>query len=237
MQYKDKKYHFIYKTKCVITGKFYIGMHSTDDLNDGYLGSGKRLSRSINKYGKENHYREILEFSKTRKDLELRELDILDEKILENTECLNLIGGGTGGNRVVWSEERRLKQSTMLSGRIFSDEHKENIKKSLTGNPLSEERKQNISKSVKALVISDEEKTRRINKCREKTLGKSRYTWILSSPDNNIISISSLSTFCRENNLDYNKLYNSRFNSETVKEKLKNTWQIIDRYLNVIIKP
>lgn len=53
-QASRRKYHYIYKTTCTITSKFYIGMHSTDNLEDGYVGSGKRLWYSINKHGKEN---------------------------------------------------------------------------------------------------------------------------------------------------------------------------------------
>lgn len=41
-----KKYHYIYKTTFVVTDKYYIGMHSLAELNDGYLGSGKILKRS-----------------------------------------------------------------------------------------------------------------------------------------------------------------------------------------------
>ena len=33
-------YNFIYKTTH-INGKYYIGRHSTDDINDGYLGKNK----------------------------------------------------------------------------------------------------------------------------------------------------------------------------------------------------
>ena len=36
-------YHFVYETTNLINGKKYIGKHSTDDLNDGYLGSGKAI--------------------------------------------------------------------------------------------------------------------------------------------------------------------------------------------------
>lgn len=35
----NKKYNFVYKTTHV-NGKFYIGRHSTDNLEDGYFGSG-----------------------------------------------------------------------------------------------------------------------------------------------------------------------------------------------------
>ena len=66
MARKEKTYHFIYKTTNLLNGKYYIGMHSTFNLEDGYMGSGKRLKRSLNKYGKENHKVEILEFVDNR---------------------------------------------------------------------------------------------------------------------------------------------------------------------------
>ena len=49
-----------YITTNNINGKQYVGMHSTDNIDDGYLGSGLALIRAIKKYGKENFIREIL---------------------------------------------------------------------------------------------------------------------------------------------------------------------------------
>jgi hypothetical protein len=59
---QNKKYFFVYKTTNKKNGKFYIGIHSTNDLNDGYLGSGTILKSSIKKNGKENFKLEYLEF-------------------------------------------------------------------------------------------------------------------------------------------------------------------------------
>jgi len=56
------KYHYSYITTNIITGKQYVGDHSTNNLEDGYLGSGTYLLRAIKKYGKENFRKKILEF-------------------------------------------------------------------------------------------------------------------------------------------------------------------------------
>lgn len=91
-----RRYHYIYKTTCIITNRFYIGMHSTENLNDGYIGSGTRLWRSINKHGKENHVCEILEYLDSRKELAKREKEIITEEMLGNSQCMNLTLGGRG---------------------------------------------------------------------------------------------------------------------------------------------
>lgn len=90
-----RKYHFIYKTTNLINNKYYIGMHSTDNLNDGYLGSGSRLWRSIKHYGKENFKVEILEHLSDRKTLKQREAELVHEELLKDSLCMNLaLGGG-----------------------------------------------------------------------------------------------------------------------------------------------
>lgn len=97
MPRKEKKYHFIYKTTNLLSGKYYIGMHSTNNLEDGYLGSGKRLRYSINKYGVENHKREILEFVDSRKELATREEEIVNLIEVSRENCMNIKVGGSGG--------------------------------------------------------------------------------------------------------------------------------------------
>ena len=92
-----KKYHFIYKTTNLLSGRYYIGMHSTDDLNDGYIGSGKRLKASIRKHGMENHKFEILEFFNSREELASKESQLVTMKEVMNKECMNLKIGGIGG--------------------------------------------------------------------------------------------------------------------------------------------
>ena len=97
MPRKQKKYHFIYRTTNLVNEKFYVGMHSTDDLEDGYIGSGKRLGYSIRKHGLENHKFEILEFLPSREELKKREAEVVNEELLADPLCMNLKFGGEGG--------------------------------------------------------------------------------------------------------------------------------------------
>jgi hypothetical protein len=97
MARKEHQHHYIYKTTCNVTGKYYIGMHSTSNLEDGYIGSGRRLWLSIKKHGKENHSIEILEWLPDRLSLKLREKEIVNENMLSDPSCMNLAIGGGGG--------------------------------------------------------------------------------------------------------------------------------------------
>lgn len=106
MARRQKKYHYIYKTTCNVNGKYYIGMHSTDNLDDSYVGSGKRLWNSINYHGRENHTKEILEFCENRAELKKREAEIVNEQLINEELCMNLKTGGDGG---FTSEEHRSK--------------------------------------------------------------------------------------------------------------------------------
>jgi len=108
-----RKYHFIYKTTNVITGRYYYGMHSTDNLNDNYLGSGHRLWYSIRKYGKENHKREILEYCKDKEELRKREEEIVDLNEIAKDDCMNLRVGGEGG-----FSSKEHQQKATLNGQV-----------------------------------------------------------------------------------------------------------------------
>ena len=107
-----RKHHIVYKTTCMITGKFYIGLHSTDNLQDGYQGSGVHLWRSIKKHGKDQHTSEILECLPSRIEAAERKKVLIAEH-LGTACCMNLIPGGTGYfDRPATKEETRAKMST-----------------------------------------------------------------------------------------------------------------------------
>lgn len=89
-------FHYVYKITNKLDGKVYVGKHSTNDLNDGYFGSGLLLARSMAKYGKENFEKEILEFFDSSQEAFVHEKTIVNEEFL-NSNVYNLKVGGDGG--------------------------------------------------------------------------------------------------------------------------------------------
>lgn len=162
-----KKYHFIYKTTNILTGRYYIGMHSTNNLDDGYLGSGTRLRYSINKYGKENHKIEILEFVESREELRKRESEIVNLDEIAKHECMNLRLGGSGGFSLANRKKGSNALKTLRKDPIFVDKLKQSISAALKlyyqhnasgfkGKTHTEETKRKISIAKKGKCIGQE---------------------------------------------------------------------------------
>lgn len=148
----QKKYHVIYKTTCIITDRYYIGMHSTDNLDDKYLGSGKRLGYSLNKYGKENHRFEILEHHDNREALRKREAELVNVDTIKDLMCMNLTVGGRGSEGYAIPEETKKRISNSLKNHVISEETKQRLSLSQKGKPRkkhTEETKSRIAEKMK----------------------------------------------------------------------------------------
>jgi len=92
-----KKFHTVYKTTNLVNGKIYIGCHSTDDLNDGYLGSGDNIIKAVLKHGKQNFVKEILHVFDSYKEMLKTEAIIVNEDFIKRPDVYNIVLGGYGG--------------------------------------------------------------------------------------------------------------------------------------------
>jgi hypothetical protein len=100
-------------------------MHSTDDLEDGYVGSGKHLWYSIRKHGKENHATEILEYLPSRKEVSLRENELVNVELLNDPLCMNLVVGGPSGGWKLTTEQRT--EFSKKAGEAYAKRIKEDL--------------------------------------------------------------------------------------------------------------
>lgn len=150
----------------MINGKTYIGQHRYKDLNDDYMGSGKRLRAAQAKYGIENFKKEILVFNVSKKEhIDLLEKTFIaaERKKVGVENCYNITDGGVGGTSKGkhWklSEETKRKMSEAKKGRKLSEEHRRKLSEAKKGkkhSPLSEEIKRKISEANKGKQHSGE---------------------------------------------------------------------------------
>ena len=118
---KERKHNFIYKITNLKTNEYYIGMHSTDNLDDGYMGSGEHIKKSIKKYGIDSFTKDILYKLNDRKSLANKEAELITEELLKDPLCLNIGLGGGGGLK----NEEHLKKMNKGSSK-FQKEKWEN---------------------------------------------------------------------------------------------------------------
>jgi len=107
--------NFIYLTTNLVTKKQYIGSHF-GSVNDDYFGSGKYISKSINKHGKKNFTRKILEECMPENNL------LLEEKYIKEYNTLipngyNISPTGGHGKQGKLNEETKKKISESLKGK------------------------------------------------------------------------------------------------------------------------
>lgn len=106
-------YHFIYKTVHT-NGKYYVGRHSTDNLDDGYIGSG-RWPRSLK--NRNNVNREILEWADDVEQLIELERRYLSEHY-GKPGCMNMTPDPIGWN----SEHNPMKRAEIVE-KFRGDNH------------------------------------------------------------------------------------------------------------------
>ena len=174
------KYNIIYQIINLINSKRYIGKHSTNTINDNYMGSGIILKKAIKKYGKEYFKREILEIClPCENHLNEREKFWIKKHDTFSSNGYNLTKGGDGvlgasinkgdknpmyGKKYSIEERKRMSEARKgkkhwTFGKTMSKETREKISKAFKGRtahnkgiPCSEEQKLKISKANKGRV-------------------------------------------------------------------------------------
>lgn len=97
-------HHIVYKTTQKSTGRWYIGKHSTNNLEDGYMGSGTEISAAI-KENPEDFEREVLCECDSSEEAYEAEARLMSPGVLvENYDMIfNRIPGGNLTRRSIFS--------------------------------------------------------------------------------------------------------------------------------------
>ena len=154
---------YIYKTTNKINNKSYIGkcVKLPKDTKF-YYGSGTAIKNAINKYGKENFIKEIIDYCDDHKTLCEKEIYWIAFYNSTNQKIgYNIMYGGEGGklNQLSkdkisktltgrkLSKETRAKMSASRTGIKFDSSFGQKISKAKLGKKFSEEHKENLSKN------------------------------------------------------------------------------------------
>ncbi len=160
-----KQYNYIYLITNQVNNKIYVGKHHTDNLDDGYMGSGKLIKKAIQKYGIENFTKEYLAFCDTEEKLNWLEKFYI-KKYKAREAGYNLTDGGDGTIGYKHTQENKIKISEAGKGRIKSEVECKKLSESKRGekNPmfgtngfwvnkhLPDETKQKISNTLKGNI-------------------------------------------------------------------------------------
>lgn len=126
MRTVKRKYHYFYKITNNLNDHYYYGIHSTDNLDDGYMGSGTRLRYAYEKHGIENFTKEILKFFETREDAAKYEAEVVNEVLIKDENCYNIVHGGetrtTFGTATVKNQNGNIMQVPIDDPRYLSGE-------------------------------------------------------------------------------------------------------------------
>ena len=87
----------IYQITNLINNKIYIGQHQTLNIHDSYYGSGNAILASIKKYNKSNFKKDILFIFNSKKDMNLKEIELVNSDFVSRCDTYNIALGGAGG--------------------------------------------------------------------------------------------------------------------------------------------
>ena len=153
------KYNFIYLTEDLLKNKFYIGKHSTNNLDDGYIGSGTIIKHIIAKQKKEGKdyqqrfKRTILQFCQNEEECYRKEkywTDLYNAK--NNSKFYNLIDGGQGnpGHEQMKKNHADVNgEKNPMYGKHHTEATKEKIRKKRIGTHHTDQTRKKISDSHK----------------------------------------------------------------------------------------
>lgn len=162
-------HYLLYVSKCIPTDKIYVGQHATNNLGDGYIGSGQNMKQAIAKYGRGAFVFQVIRSCKDREELNEWESFIVTESFVGREDNYNLQTGGLGHSH--GAETRRKlslahtgkkrsaasieKRAAAMRGRKQSPEQVQKRMRSMRGYKHSPATRAKISQRRKGVLLSE----------------------------------------------------------------------------------
>lgn len=111
---------YVYRITNLINQKEYVGVHTTLNLDDGYMGSGIAIMRAVKKHGVDNFQKEIIQFFESESDAYDYELQIVNEEYVAREDTYNMT---LGGKKPPARKGIKLDEETVERYRILANTH------------------------------------------------------------------------------------------------------------------
>ena len=166
----DSMLYTVYKITNKVNNKIYIGFHKTNNIDDGYMGSGKLIKRAIEKYGIESFEKDILKVFDNKEDAERYESELVDRDFTLREDTYNIAIGGNV--RIMYGE------NNPFYGKEHTFDTKKKISNANKGNPGNS----NHKASINGVILDNiKEITEVLNISKNK---RNNVLYILGNPDN-----------------------------------------------------
>ena len=151
-----KRYNYIYKITNQLNNKIYVGKHHTDNLDDGYMGSGRLIKKAIQKYGIENFTKEYLAFCDNEEKLNWFEKFYI-KKHKAREAGYNLTDGGDGTIGYNHTNEYKKYMSALYKG-SGNPMYGKNVEYYMTPEAIKEKRRKTSESNKGKHFMTDERK-------------------------------------------------------------------------------
>lgn len=176
-QFNCFAFGYVYRTTNLINGKTYVGQRK-GGFDTSYLGSGRVLKNAVAKYGIGNFEVVPIVVAQSQTDLDEKEKtaivyeidsmgkgqynivvgvwggDTFSRQSEEDKQRIRKVCGSTQRG-VKWTDERKKKVSTSLSGKVRSEETLKKLRDSHLGQKVSDETRAFMSARFKGISQSD----------------------------------------------------------------------------------
>lgn len=195
-----------YKITNIINGKYYIGVHKTNDPNDDYMGSGVAIKNAMKKYGRQSFNKTIIETFESESEMYEWESLNVNQEIVDDPKSYNMTMGGKGGfSHIDCSGDNNPMRNPMVAKKVSM---------SLKGSDHWR-KGQKLATAAAKLTNTGRKRPEHSKKMINNSL-KKPCQWVAVSPEGYSYTFPSLANFCDEKGFTRSSIYGAVKRGDTI---------------------